>query len=253
MTEYSIELDLMRDNRRRHGDVTVCISLYNYGSYVTEALDSVARQTVDGISLVVVDDCSADNGPERVRLWMTSHKERFVESLLVRNRRNSGLAATRNLAVKLARSPYVFILDADNQIYPRCLERLLAAIRNSRAAMAYCVLEQFGDAHGLMGSELWSRDRLADGNYVDAMALVRRKVLLDLRGYARLPVQGWEDYDLWCRFAEKGLRCVRIPEILARYRIHSCSMINTVKRQFDRTQIMVSDMKKRHPWLRIGA
>jgi hypothetical protein len=30
-------------------------------------------------------------------------------------------------------------------------------------------------------------------------------------------------------------------------------MINTVKRQFDRTQIMVSDMKKRHPWLRIGA
>ena len=58
------------------------------------------------------------------------------------------------------------------------------------------------------------------------MALLRRDQLLDLGGYADdLRLYGWEDYELWCRAAERGLRGVLVPEILMRYRRADHSML----------------------------
>jgi len=36
---------------------------------------------------------------------------------------------------------------------------------------------------------------------------------------------GWEDYELWCRCASRGLRGVLVPQILSRYRDSDHSML----------------------------
>jgi glycosyltransferase involved in cell wall biosynthesis len=234
--------------------VTVAVSLHNYGRYIVEALDSVAAQTYDAIELVVIDDASNDDGPERAARWMRRHRRRFSRALLLRQAVNAGLAAARNLAIEQARAPLFFVLDADNAIYPRCLDRLSAALAAARpSAFAYPVIEMFGDDQGLMGTPLWSRCRLSAGNYIDAMALIRTARLRAVGGYARMTVTGWDDYDLWCRFAERGWSGVRVAEILARYRTHASSMLNTTTRREDRTAALIRDMKARHPWLSITA
>ena len=65
----------------------------------------------------------------------------------------------------------------------------------------------------------WDPERLAWGNYVDAAALIRRRLLVEVGGYATDPrLYGWEDFDLWCTFAGRRLHGVRVPEIVARYR-----------------------------------
>jgi hypothetical protein len=59
------------------------------------------------------------------------------------------------------------------------------------------------------------------------MALVRRATLLELGGYAEDPrIQGWEDYDLWCRCAVRGHRGLMVPEILGWYRKTEHSMLS---------------------------
>ncbi len=51
------------------------------------------------------------------------------------------------------------------------------------------------------------------------MAMIRVAELRELGGYTtELTLYGWEDYDLWCRMAERGMRGVHVPEILAAYR-----------------------------------
>jgi hypothetical protein len=145
-----------------------------------------------------------------------------------------------------------FVLDADNALYPRCLERLTAALAGARrASFAYPLIEMFGEQRGIMGTALWSRARLAAGNYIDAMALLRTERLREVGGYHCLPVPGWEDYDLWCRFAERGWYGVRVPELLARYRTHGTSMLNTTTRQRTRAEQLIAEMTRRHPWLTI--
>jgi glycosyltransferase involved in cell wall biosynthesis len=250
MTDYYIE---SYGSRRGSAGVTVAVSVYNYHKYIGEALDSVAAQTLKPVSLLVVDDASRDGSAESVSRWMRKHGPRFISALLVRRTSNAGLAAARNLAIRLVESPLLFIFDADNSLYPRCLERLSEALAaDPHAAMAYCILEVFGEECRLMGTPLWNRDRLAIGNYIDAMSLLRTDVMRRLGGYASMPIPGYEDYDLWCRFVENGLYGVRVAEILARYRVHSASMLRTDTHSKKKMQHLVTQMVKLHPWLKIS-
>lgn len=232
--------------------VTVAVSLHNYEQFIVTALRSVADQRLDALELLVVDDASTDDGADRAARWLARHGDRFVRASLLRHDVNAGLAAARNTALVEARAPLFFVLDADNALYPRCLERLAAALATSaRSAFAYPLIEAFGDVPGLMGTPVWSPGRLAHGNYIDAMALVRTARLRDVGGYSYMGVTGWEDYDLWCRFAERGWSGVRVPELLARYRTHGASMLNTTTRRRERAAALIEEMTARHPWLAI--
>jgi hypothetical protein len=71
------------------------------------------------------------------------------------------------------RQTIVFVLDADNEIYPRAVERLLSACLNAKADAAYSQLEFFGDRSDIGHAYCWDPERLAHGNYIDAMALIR--------------------------------------------------------------------------------
>jgi glycosyltransferase involved in cell wall biosynthesis len=152
-----------------------------------------------------------------------------VPVTLLRHAVNCGLGRTRNALVERARGEYVFMLDADNEIYPATLGRLVDALDADPDAMfAYPILATFesGEPADLLSAQAWDPEMLRNENYIDATALIRRQDLQDIRGYAEDPrLVGWEDYDLWCRVAESGRHGVHVPEILAGYRANEHSMI----------------------------
>ena len=122
------------------------------------------------------------------------------------------------------------MLDADNAIYPHAIERLVAALDSDPdAEFAYGILEKFDATGGtdLMSWLPWTPRRFVRGNYIDATALIRRSALVQVGGYTTDErLYGWEDFALWCAFADAGLRGVLVPEILARYRSGRISMIS---------------------------
>ena len=143
---------------------------------------------------------------------------------------NRGLGAGRNELLRTARGEYAFMLDADNSIYPAAIERLSDALdADPTAAFAYCMLERYDSRRslGLLSEGPWEPERLRHGNYVDAMAMLRRAEVLALGGYCEdIRLYGWEDFDLWCRIAERGGHGVLVPEILCRYRQSRHSMLS---------------------------
>ncbi|HXM87791.1 MAG TPA: glycosyltransferase family A protein, partial [Solirubrobacteraceae bacterium] len=208
--------------------VSVVVTVYNYAALVTKAIESVAASEFTDYELVIVDDASSDDSGERIRealLWAP-----WVTAKLVTRGRNEGLAQARNLGGELARGEFLFILDADNMIYPHALGRLVRALdERSDAAFAYGIIEQFGvdGSTGLLSYLEWDPKRLRYGNFIDAMAMMRRKALLEAGGYVTDPrLHGWEDFALWCAFASHGRGGVRVPEIVARYRVAGHSMIS---------------------------
>lgn len=228
-------------------EVSVAVSLYNYGATVIDALESARGQDLADLDLLVVDDGSADGGERRVLHWMRAHGARFGRCLLLRHAANEGLAAARNQAFAAAGTAYVFVLDADNELYPRCLGACLAAARVSGADAAYTLLEIYGGQTGVMGTDLWDPEALRAGNYIDAMALIRRGAWQQVGGYRRMPVGGWEDYDLWLKFAEAGLEAIRLPEILGRYRTGHASMIRRLAGDPQAMAALTDDIRRHHP------
>lgn len=205
--------------------VTVTITLYNYENYIVEALNSVLEQTLRPLDLVIVDDHSNDRSLPITVNWVTTHQENFNRIICLQHHSNQGLGKSRNAAIRRAVTEHIFILDADNQIYPPCLEKLLAGLKRSGAAFAYCYLEEFGALNRLGGIDPWDPKRLQHGNAMDAMALHKKEILEAVGGFAEdMPVNGWEDFELWFKLAQFGSWGIRIPEILARYRVHDRAM-----------------------------
>ena len=230
--------------------VTVIIPLYIYGHYVSGALQSVLSQTLEPVGLIVIDDASRDDSCSVAANWAAEHAECFQSIRILKHRENQGLSRTRNTGIALTESPFLFFLDADNEIYPRCLEVHLEAISGSDAAFAYSILEEFDAETGLIGTEVFARDHLKLGNYIDAMACIRREILVKLGGY-RVLEHGWEDYDLWIRMCELGLTGLHIPEVLGRYRVHAQSMLRTNTNRRDAQVKLIDQLSADYKWLEL--
>jgi hypothetical protein len=207
--------------------VSVVLTVYNYAAHVAEAIESVAASEYRDVELIVVEDKSSDDSLAQIEA--TLRRCPWLRAKLIARARNGGLPAGRNLGLAYATGDLVFVLDADNAIYPHALGRLVAAMdADPECAFAYGIIEQFSEAGStdLVSFLPWDPRRLRYGNYVDAMAMVRREALLLAGGYTTDPrLYGWEDFALWCTFAHIGLRGVGVPEILTRYRTSAHSMI----------------------------
>jgi len=219
----------------RQSDICVILTCYKYGHEGMEALDCLAAQTEEFFDLVFIDDHSPDNSVDLLLSWFNgnANNNKFNSIKFIRHIQNQGLSNSRNTAISLVNSPFVFILDADNQIYPRALSRLKSAIESSRLDMSYSLIEVFGSEEKIIGNSIWDPGRFAYGNYIDAMALIKTDVFYKLGGYRVMPNKfGWEDYDLWCKMVDHGLSGCHVPEVLCRYRVHEKSMLRTKTNDF---------------------
>ena len=199
--------------------------LYNYAAFIIDCLNSVVNQTINNLSVVVVDDGSTDTGPNLAEDFLRQHAVRFSSARLIRHKRNQGPSMARNSGVAWSTEPLLFMLDADNRIRPPTLARTSdSAIEIDRADFAYSQLFIFGIETEIGYADVWHPDRLRCGNTIDAMAIIQRSALLRAGGYQVIgDDHGLEDYDLWCRFYTLGFRGVFVPELLCDYRRHGMS------------------------------
>jgi hypothetical protein len=224
------ELEPIRDTpawAETRGDVAVCVPCHEDGVLALRALESVAASRGVVAELLVLDDGSSDDSCDIVGGWLSAHPE--IPARLLRRHVNRGTGAARNAMLEQARAPLAFMLDADNAVFPWGLatlaERLSAAPPGT--ALAYGLIERHrdGESLGLLSADPWDPRRFRDGNYIDAMALLRRDAVLGLGGYTDdIRLYGWEDFDLWCRVAESGLRGELVTEIVGRYNERPRSM-----------------------------
>ncbi len=216
--------------------ISVIVTLYNYSEYIYECLDSVSKSELSDlpsqIEVLVVDDCSSDRSASMVEEYMAKSP---LPICLIKKSFNTGLADARNVGLKVARAPYVFILDADNWIHPNCLSILYQTIKSSVYAGVYSLIRRFNhetkEEIGLVSSEEWNVQKLVDCPYIDAMAMFDREILMKVGGYSTELIEygwfGWEDYDLWLKLAQDKHSCKLVSKVLSSYRVHPTSMINS--------------------------
>jgi glycosyltransferase involved in cell wall biosynthesis len=235
----------------------VCISLHNYAGRITTALESVAAQSVAALELIVVDDASRDDGAAVAARWLEARGDRFRRALLLRHERNGGLAAARNTAFRAARSPWCFVLDADNLLLPQAVACCLAMATAAAADVAVVhplvgvVADDAGEGEpaGLISDLPWQREQFVQRNYIDAMALVRRAAWERVGGYSHIP-GGWEDYDFWCTLIDAGYHGLLCPRRLAIYHRHGRSMLS--RQTAPRLRSISRLLQSRHPWLNLS-
>ena len=217
-----------RNHRLKTCDVSVCISLYNYGQCITKAVESVIKNRGPVVEIVIVNDASTDDSLAIARKFLEStHPVTLIDKY-----KNTGLVDTRNIGLRHCTGEKIFILDADNWIYEDCLSTHYNLLKSDPSLVAcYAVIEcfdEFGAFVRRVSHKPFDFESLKYGNYIDAMAMFDRRTLNKIGKYDREITKvglGWEDYELWLRIGCLGLNVGFIDRPLSRYLIKQDSML----------------------------
>jgi glycosyltransferase involved in cell wall biosynthesis len=220
--------------------VAVVVPCHDDGATLRDALGSLAHE--EPHELVVVDDGS--NDLETLELL----DELRRDGVRVVRQANAGLSAARMAGVEATAARYVFPLDADDMLAPGSLADLAAALDGGDAVVAWGDVELWGafDYHLRTGATLdpWQITYL---NTLPVASLVRRDALLAVGGWQLR--HGYEDWDLWMSFAERGWRGIHIARPVLRYRRRPGRMLSgTMARHAE----IHAHMRERHPRLFAG-
>jgi glycosyltransferase involved in cell wall biosynthesis len=215
--------------------VAVVIPCFNDGAYVGDAVASVREQ--EPVELVVVDDGSTDEATRTTLAGLAAAGTR------VERRENGGLSAARMTGVRATSAPYVFALDADDELEPRCLARLADALDADRSvAFTYGHLVFTGDMTGGRRAQPWDPFTLLYANRWGAPCLYRRDALLAVGGWSLPDV--YEDWDLLMALAEHGYRGAPVDQLVLHYRRHASARMNRTGHR--RHAALYNAVKRRH-------
>ncbi|MBA3333431.1 MAG: glycosyltransferase [Actinobacteria bacterium] len=201
--------------------VSVLLAVSNGEHYLRAAIESVLRQTISDLELIVVDDGSTDETPEILAVVDDPRLQ------VLRNEGRLGLAVSLNRGLDEARGRYVARLDADDIAFPQRLERQLQRMvsGSSIAVLGSAVLEL--DASGRSGSlhlmpagpaaVRWAA--LFSSPFFHPSVLIDREVL-ERYGLRYDPEYlESEDYDLWTRLLTHA-EGDNLTDPLMLYRVH---------------------------------
>ena len=193
--------------------VAVVTPCFNDGATLRETVASVRE--LDRAEHVVVDDASTD--PHT----LATLDELAANGVCVLHQEHQGPSGARSRALAATTAPYVFPLDADDLALRDGVVALVEALdEHPDAKLAWGDLQCFGGSSRLIHSpELLDPWLITHVNPLPYATLMRREALEQLGGWAY--VSGFEDWELWMGFAERGWNGVHVPRPVIRYRIHA--------------------------------
>jgi glycosyltransferase involved in cell wall biosynthesis len=193
--------------------VSVVIPVFNGQDYLPAALESVARQTLSDLEIIIVDDGSTD-ATARLVAGFGDDRIRYLRQ------ERSGAAAARNAGVRQAVGPLIAFLDADDLWLPEKLARQVSALEDGCGDLIFTKVEEFlsPDLTAAEASEV----RLKQGalNGLSASTCLVRRADFDRIGPLDTGLRIAEFIDWFTRAEEQGLQSHVIPDVLARRRVH---------------------------------
>jgi glycosyltransferase involved in cell wall biosynthesis len=215
-----------------HADVTAVIPCFNYGRFLSQALESLRQQTGGPPVMLVVDDGSTEPETQSILAELPDDVQLLKQP-------NGGLSSARNHGFRAALTPLVIALDADDMLAPNALRALKRGLASDpTAGFAYGITRFCGDWSGEMTMPGWDPYRLLYRHTIGPTALTRRELFDDIGGYdvdmARSIVMGYEDWEFWLHALANGWHGVKVPEVTFMYRRHGKTMLSGARREYRR-------------------
>lgn len=88
---------------------SIIVPVYNVEKYIKDCLDSILNQSYDNFEVIVVNDGSTDKSKEIIE----QYKDKRIK---LYNKKNTGVADTRNFGINQCTGEYFIFVDSDDTI-----------------------------------------------------------------------------------------------------------------------------------------
>lgn len=199
--------------------VSVIMGVYNDEKFLYESIDSILKQSFKDFEFIICDDGSTDNS---LKIINSFKDERII---FLQNEKNLGLANTLNKCIRCSKGEYIARMDSDDiSLNDRLRKQVEYLDQNLKVAVvgtqAYFIDEngkRFKNFNRTL--KISFEETIRKSNLIHPSTMIRKNILNEVKGYSVNELtHRAEDYDLWCKIAEKGYGLVNLPEYLFEYR-----------------------------------
>lgn len=178
--------------------VSVIIPVYNAEKYLDRCINSLLRQTLNGIELIFVNDCSTDSSLN----ILEKYEEKYPKLIKVLSfTENMRQGAARNAGINLAKGEYIGFVDADDWVDESMFEKLYNCAVNNNYDIVGC--------HNYVVNKKGDIISISKGNNISQVGI------LDDEKRKKLLVNGG---NIWLKIYKKSLldnNQIRFPERLS--------------------------------------
>ena len=202
--------------------VSILLPVFNAGATLSRTLASLQAQTFSDWELIAVDDGSTDASPRLLAAAADADPRIHVLS-----QPHRGIVAALNAGLTDTRAPLIARMDADDECLPERLARQTAWLATHPEIGVCATQVRFGGnasrscgyalhvewTNGLVAPEAIALNRFVESPMAHPSVMFRRELVERLGGYHDDPA--WpEDYELWLRWMDAGVRFGKVPEAL---------------------------------------
>jgi hypothetical protein len=202
--------------------VSVIISTFNGERHLTEAVESILRQTFTDFELLIVNDGSTDATREIL--------EHFADDRIsiLTNEQNLGIAASQNRAIAKATGEYVALMDHDDSSLPQRLEMQVNFLNvHEEVAMVGSSCICIDERSRVVSVQTCPTEQivlkwdpvLRGCPFVHTSLMIRRSAMEAVGGYSG-KYQYAGDYELISKLSDSHM-VANLSEPLVRWRLHS--------------------------------
>lgn len=113
--------------------VSIIVPVYNVEKYIDRCVQSLLKQTLENIEIILVDDGSPDNCPQICNSY--ANKDNRIKVI---HKPNEGLGYARNSGLKVAKGRYVAFVDSDDFVSPNMYEELIMLADRYKLDTVFC-------------------------------------------------------------------------------------------------------------------
>lgn len=211
--------------------VSIIMGIYNCEATLSEAIESILRQTYQEWELIMCDDGSTDSTYNVAE----QYRERFSDKIiLLKNSENKGLNYTLNKCLKAATGEYIARMDGDDISLSERLEKEVNFLDTHPEYAIVSTPMIFFDENGDWGRS-YSIEKPQKNDFIKhspvfchAPCMIRKNAYLDVKGYTvDKRMLRFEDVNLWYKLYSKGYIGYNLSEPLYKMR----DDINAVRRR----------------------
>jgi len=201
--------------------VSVILPVYNGALFLQASVNSILRQTFRDFELIVVNDSSTDNSEDLLQQLAIQDSRIRVITIP-----HSGVAEAFNCGMREARGKYIARMDADDEMHPDRLEMQVDYLQqHPEVGVVSCLVQYGGNRATQQGYALhvdWINtlttheeivhNRFAESSICNPSVLFRTELFHAFGG--AITGDFPEDYEMWLRWIDKGVRFAKVPKIL---------------------------------------
>ncbi len=214
--------------------VSIVMPVYNPGSFLVAAIESILSQTYTDFELIVINDASTDGTGEILDKYAKLDKRIRVYT----NTKNLGVTKSEMLGVAKSRGQFIGRMDSDDISYPERIGEQVAFLQKNKDVVAVGAQCDLIDSKGnIIGSKRFpTDDKSIRGMIFTSVPLQQPAMMVNTKLLPKDFVWYDENYasaeelELLFKFFQIG-KVRNLSETLLKYRIHgsNTSLVNPKK------------------------